>query len=180
MEKMEQHIYGPQKGATEEIVKELDSGLKAFAEVVKNNLGKDLANVEGVGAAGGLGFGFLTFLNSNLESGVKIILDEINLEELIKESDLVITGEGRLDNQTAMGKAPIGVAKLAKKYNKKVIAFAGELTDDSKACNDNGIDAYFSIINKTMTLEEAMKSENAKKNMTQTVEQVFNLIKVLN
>lgn len=79
-----------------------------------------------------------------------------------------------------MGKAPIGVAKLAKKYNKKVIAFAGELTDDSKACNDNGIDAYFSIINKTMTLEEAMKSENAKKNMTQTVEQVFNLIKVLN
>lgn len=174
------YIYGPQKGATEEIVKELDSGLKAFAEVVKNNLGKDLANVEGVGAAGGLGFGFLTFLNSNLESGVKIILDEINLEELIKESDLVITGEGRLDNQTAMGKAPIGVAKLAKKYNKKVIAFAGELTDDSKACNDNGIDAYFSIINKTMTLEEAMKSENAKKNMTQTVEQVFNLIKALN
>ena len=174
------YIYGPQKGATEEIVKELDSGLKAFAEVVKNNLGKDLANVEGVGAAGGLGFGFLTFLNSNLESGVKIILDEINLEELIKESDLVITGEGRLDNQTAMGKAPIGVAKLAKKYNKKVIAFAGELTDDSKACNDNGIDAYFSIINKTMTLEETMKSENAKKNMTQTVEQVFNLIKALN
>lgn len=173
------YIYGPQKGATKEIIKTLDCGVKSFAEVVKNQLGKDLANIEGVGAAGGLGFGFLTFLNSTLESGIKIVLDEINLEDTIKDADLVITGEGRLDNQTAMGKAPIGVAKLAKKYNKKVIAFAGALTDDAKACNDNGIDAYFSIVNKAMSIEDAMNSENAKKNMTQTVEQVFNLIKVL-
>lgn len=173
------YIYGPQKGATKEIIKTLDYGVKSFAEVVKNQLGKDLANTEGAGAAGGLGFGFLAFLNSTLESGIKIVLDEINLEDTIKDADLIITGEGRLDNQTAMGKAPIGVAKLAKKYNKKVIAFAGALTDDAKACNYNGIDAYFSIVNKAMSIEDAMNSENAKKNMTQTVEQVFNLIKVL-
>lgn len=173
------YIYGPQKGATSEIVNKLDSGLRTFSQVVKKYLGKDLSNIEGAGAAGGLGFGFLAFLNSNLESGIKIVLDEINLEEYIKDADIVITGEGRLDNQTAMGKAPIGVAKLAKQYDKKVIAFAGALTDDAKACNDNGIDSYFSIVNKAMSIEEAMNSENAKQNMINTVEQVFNLIKIL-
>ncbi|GKZ03073.1 glycerate kinase [Paraclostridium bifermentans] len=113
------YIYGPQKGATKEIVKELDKGLKNFAEVVKKDLGKDIAHIEGAGAAGGLGFGFLGFLNSKLESGIKIILDEIKLEEVVKDADIVITGEGRLDNQTAMGKAPIGVAKLAKNMEQK-------------------------------------------------------------
>ena len=174
------YIYGPQKGATPEIVKELDQGLINFSEVVKKDLGKDIANVEGVGAAGGLGFAFLAFLNSKLESGIKIILEEINLEEKIKDADFVITGEGRLDNQTAMGKAPIGVAKLAKKYNAKVIAIAGCTTDDAVKCNEEGIDAYFSIVNHAMTIEEAMNKENARKNMTSTTEQIFNLIKVLN
>lgn len=106
------HIYGPQKGATPEIVDELDKGLRNFAEIVKRDLNKDLANTPGAGAAGGLGYGFLTFLNSKLESGIKIILDEIKLEESVKDDDIVVTGEVRLDNQTAMGKAPIGVAKL--------------------------------------------------------------------
>ncbi|MGL5748910.1 MAG: glycerate kinase, partial [Paraclostridium sp.] len=169
-----------QKGATIEIVKELDEGLKSFSNVVTKHLGKDISNTKGSGAAGGLGFGFISFLNAKLESGIRIVLDEINLEESIKDADFVITGEGRLDNQTAMGKAPIGVAKLAKKYNKRVIAFAGALTEDAKACNNEGIDAYFSIVNKAMSIEDAMNSENAKKNMTKTVEQVFNLIKVLN
>ena len=137
-------------------------------KLLKNHLGKDLANVAGVGAAGGLGFGFLAFLNSKLESGVKIILDEINLEEVIKDADFVITGEGRLDNQTAMGKAPIGVAKLAKKHGGKVIAVAGCTTKDAIKCNEEGIDAYFSIVNSAMTLEEAMDKENATKNMIST------------
>lgn len=173
------YIYGPQKGATEEIVKELDKGLKNFAEVVKKDLGKDIAHIEGAGAAGGLGFGFLGFLNSKLESGIKIILDEIKLEEVVKDADLVITGEGRLDNQTAMGKAPIGVAKLAKKHGAKVIAIAGCTTQDAVKCNEEGIDAYFSIVNKAMTIDEAMKKENATQNMIETTIQIFNLIKAV-
>lgn len=173
------YIYGPQKGATEEIVKELDKGLKNFAEVVKKDLGKDIAHIEGAGAAGGLGFGFLGFLNSKLESGIKIILDEIKLEEVVKDADIVITGEGRLDNQTAMGKAPIGVAKLAKKHGAKVIAIAGCTTPDAVKCNEEGIDAYFSIVNKAMTIDEAMKKEDATQNMIETTIQIFNLIKAV-
>ena len=173
------HIYGPQKGATKEIVEELDRGLMNFAEVVKKDLGKDIANVAGVGAAGGLGFGFLAFLNSKLESGIKIILDEIKLEDVIKDADFVITGEGRLDNQTAMGKAPIGVAKLAKKHGAKVIAIAGCTTKDAVKCNEEGIDAYFSIVNSSMTIEEAMDKENATNNMISTTTQIFNLIKAV-
>ncbi|WP_042276205.1 glycerate kinase [[Clostridium] dakarense] len=174
------HIYGPQKGATEEIIEELDKGLISFSQVVKKDLGKDIAHVEGVGAAGGLGFAFLGFLNSKLESGIKIILDEIKLEEVIKGADFVITGEGRLDNQTAMGKAPIGVAKLAKANNAKVIAIAGCTTDDAVKCNEEGIDAYFSIVNSSMTIEEAMEKETATKNMIATTTQIFNLIKAVN
>ncbi len=173
------YVYGPQKGATPEMVKELDRGLRNFAQVVKKDLGKDIAETEGVGAAGGLGFAFLGFLNSKLESGIKIILEEIKLEEAIKDADLVITGEGRLDNQTAMGKAPIGVAKLAKKHKVKVIAVAGCTTEDAVKCNEEGIDAYFSIINSAMTIEEAVNKETAIKNMTSTMTQIFRLIKTM-
>ena len=173
------HIYGPQKGATPEIVEELDKGLINFSQVVKKDLNKDVAQVPGVGAAGGLGFAFLAFLNSKLESGIKIILDEINLEKTIKDADFVITGEGRLDNQTAMGKAPIGVAKLAKKHGAKVIAMAGCVTDDAVKCNEEGIDAYFAIVNKSMSIEEAMTKEVALNNMITTTVQVFNLINVM-
>ena len=173
------HIYGPQKGATPEIVEELDKGLRNFAQVVKKDLGKDLAETEGAGAAGGLWYGFLTFLNSKLESGIKIILDEIKLKESVKDADIVVTGEGRLDNQTAMGKAPIGVAKLAKKYGAKVIALAGCTTDDAVECNKEGIDAFFAIVNKATTLEEAMEHKNAENNLINTSTQIFNLVKAL-
>lgn len=173
------YIYGPQKGATPEIVKELDEGLRNFAQVVKSDLEMDIAEVPGVGAAGGMGFAFLGFLNSKLESGIKIILDEINLDDTVKGADIVITGEGRLDNQTAMGKAPIGVAKIAKKHGAKVIAIAGCTTDDAVRCNEEGIDAYFSIVNSAMTIEEAIKKETAIKNMKSTTIQVFNLIKAM-
>lgn len=173
------YIYGPQKGATPEIVKELDEGLRNFAQVVKADLEMDIAEVPGVGAAGGMGFAFLGFLNSKLESGIKIILDEINLDDTVKGADIVITGEGRLDNQTAMGKAPIGVAKIAKKHGAKVIAIAGCTTDDAVRCNEEGIDAYFSIVNSAMTIEEAIKKETAIKNMKSTTIQVFNLIKAM-
>ncbi|WP_102833880.1 glycerate kinase [Clostridioides difficile] len=170
------YIYGSQKGATSEIIEELDNGLRNFSKVVENYLSKDVANVEGAGAAGGLGFAFLAFLNSKLESGIKIILEEIKLEEELKDADFVITGEGRLDNQTAMGKAPIGVAKLAKKYGVKVIGLAGATTEDAVKCNEEGIDAYFSIVNRAMTIEEAMDKATASENMTATTTQIFNLI----
>ncbi len=173
------HIYGPQKGATPSIVEELDKGLMNFSEVVKKDLGKDLDEVPGAGAAGGMGFGFLAFLNSKLESGIKIILDEIKLEDAVKDADIVVTGEGRLDNQTAMGKAPIGVAKLAKKYGARVIAISGCTTDDAVKCNEEGIDAFFAIVNRAMSLEEAIEKNTAENNMIQTATQIFNLVKVL-
>lgn len=173
------YVYGPQKGATEEIVKRLDDGLRSFEKVVKKDIGKDVAKVSGAGAAGGMGYGFIGFLNAKLESGIKIILDEINLEDKVKDADIVITGEGRLDNQTAMGKAPIGVAKIAKKYGAKVIAIAGCTTDEANKCNEEGIDAYFSIINTPIALEEAIKKEIATKNMIATTEQIFRLIKTI-
>lgn len=169
------YIYGPQKGATEEIVKILDNGLINLSKVVNNTY----ENTPGAGAAGGLGYGFMTFLGGKLESGIDIILKEINLEEDIKDADVVVTGEGRLDAQTIMGKAPIGVAKLAKKYSKKVIALGGSLTNDAYKVNEHGIDAVFSIVNEPMTLEKAMESEVAKFNLKMTAKQIFNLMSKL-
>lgn len=173
------HVFGPQKGATPEIVEVLDEGLKNYAGVVKNALGKNTETVPGTGAAGGLGYAFLTFLNAKLESGIGIILDQIKLEDDIKDADFVITGEGKLDFQTAMGKAPIGVAKLAKKYGKKVIAFAGGTTDDAVQCNNEGIDSYFSIMQLPMSIETAMEYEIGRKNMVSATTQVFRLIKAV-
>lgn len=172
------HVFGPQKGATPEIVETLDKGLINYSEVVREITGKNTSTVPGTGAAGGLGYAFLTFLNSKLESGIDIILDEIKLEEDIKDCDLVITGEGKLDFQTTMGKAPIGIAKLAKKYNKKVIAFAGGVTEDADKCNEEGIDAFFSILRLPMTVEKAMDYETSRKNIISTTEQVFRLIRI--
>jgi len=173
------NVFGPQKGATPEIIKTLDSGLYNFSEIVKKTLGKDTASVPGTGAAGGLGYAFLTFLNATLESGISIILKEIGLEDDIKDADFVITGEGKLDFQTAMGKAPIGVAKLAKKHGKKVIAFAGGTTKDAVKCNEEGVDAYFGIIQLPMTVEEAMEYDTARTNLISAASQVFRLIKAV-
>lgn len=173
-------VYGPQKGADPQMATELDEILRNYAEIVKDTLKKDFMEVPGTGAAGGLGFAFLAFLNAKLEPGIEIILKEIGLEKEIQDADYVITGEGRLDFQTAMGKAPVGVARLAKKYGKKVIAFAGAVTEEARECNVRGIDAYFSITNRVMTLQEAMNPENAAKNMAAVVEQVFRLINTFN
>ena len=170
-------IYGPQKGATPEMIQDMDQWLGAYAELAKERFPKADAKYPGTGAAGGMGFAFLTFTDAVLESGINIVLDETKLEDYIKDADLVITGEGRMDGQTAMGKAPVGVAKLAKKYGKKVIAFAGAVQRDARACNDAGIDAFFPILRGVVTLEEAMKNENAKQNLADTAEQVIRLMK---
>jgi glycerate kinase len=173
------HIFAPQKGATPEMVDTLEKGCMHFADVVKTTYGFDYRDYKGAGAAGGLGFAFISFLRTSLKSGIKLILEEIKLEEDIKTADYVITGEGKLDAQTVMGKAPIGVAKLAKQYGAKVIAFSGALTEESRLCNTEGIDAFFSITNKAMSLEEAMTKSVAEENMELASEQVFRLIKML-
>lgn len=172
-------IFGPQKGATEQIVKDMDEWLADYAKIAKESFTKADPDKQGTGAAGGLGFAFLTFTNAILKSGVDLILNETKLEEEIKDADIVITGEGCLDAQTAMGKAPIGVAKLAKKYGKLVLGFSGAVTKGATACNEAGIDAYFPIVRSAVSLEDAMKKKNAQENLTDTVEQVFRLIKVL-
>lgn len=172
-------IFGPQKGATEQMVKDMDQWLASYAKIAKESFTKADANKPGTGAAGGLGFAFLTFTNATLKSGVDLILNETKLEEEIKDADIVITGEGCLDAQTAMGKAPIGVAKLAKKYGKLVLGFSGAVTKGATACNEAGIDAYFPIVRSAISLEDAMKKKNAQENLTDTTEQVFRLIKVL-
>lgn len=169
-------VYGPQKGATPAMIADMDQWLSHYASIAASIFPKADSHKAGTGAAGGLGFAFLTFTNAVLESGIKIVMEETHLEEYIRESDLVITGEGRLDAQTAMGKAPVGVASLAKKYNKPVIAFAGSVTRDAVACNTKGIDAFFPILRSITTLEEAMLPENAKANLRDTAEQVLRLM----
>ena len=169
-------VFGPQKGATPSMITQMDKWMENYAALAeKKNTKADLYQA-GAGAAGGLGFAFLSFTNAVLESGIKIVLEETGLEKDMENADIVITGEGRLDGQTAMGKAPVGVARLAKKYDIPVIAFAGSVTKEAIACNQNGIDAFFPILRRVVTLEEAMKPENAKENMTDTVEQVFRLM----
>lgn len=170
-------VYGPQKGATKEMITDMDLWLKNYADISKKVSPKADMNVEGVGAAGGLGFAFLSFTNAVLESGINIILEEIGIEYAIKNSDLVITGEGRLDGQSVMGKTPVGVANLAKKHSKKVIAFSGCVTDDATVLNNHGIDAFFPILRNIVTLEEALNKENAYKNLKDTAEQIFRIIK---
>lgn len=171
-------VFGPQKGATPSMVEDMDGWLGHYATLAKEVFPSADAKYPGTGAAGGLGFAFLTFLDANLQSGIDIVLEETKLENYIQDADLVITGEGKLDFQTAMGKAPVGVARLAKKYNKPVIAFAGAVTKDAGECNKNGIDAFFPIIREICTLDEAMKSENAKQNMALTAEQAVRLFLV--
>ncbi len=169
-------VYGPQKGADAEMIHKMDKWMEAYAELAGKSFPQADPKKPGTGAAGGLGFAFLTFTNSVLESGIQIILEETGLEEYVKEADVVVTGEGRLDGQTAMGKAPVGVAGLAKKYGKTVIAFAGSVTRDAVKCNEKGIDAFFPVIRGISTLEEAMDPETAGQNLEDTAEQVFRLI----
>ena len=166
-------VYGPQKGATAD----MDAWLASYAELTKAIFPHSDANFPGAGAAGGLGFAFLAYLGGILRSGVELVIEATALEEKIKDADIVITGEGRLDGQSAMGKAPIGVARKAKKYGKLVIAFSGCVTEDATLCNEHGIDAFFPILRAPSSLEEAMNVETAYKNLYSTAEQVMRLIK---
>lgn len=171
-------IYGFQKGGNKELLSQMDLWMKHYSELVKEYNPAANSEAPGSGAAGGLGFAFRSFLQGELKSGVSLILEETKLSEKMQGADLVITGEGRLDEQSAMGKAPIGVAKLAKEQGIPVIAFAGAVTEGAKACNQAGIDAYFPILREITTLEDAMNKENARRNLEDTVEQVIRLYRL--
>ena len=170
-------IYGPQKGATPEMITEMDAWLAHYAALTRTQLPSADPEYPGTGAAGGIGFAFLAYLGGKLQSGISLVLEATGAEAYIKDADVVVTGEGRLDGQSAMGKAPIGVAKLAKKHGKPVIAFSGCVTEDAGVCNQNGIDAFFPILRGVVTLEQAMNVENARANLQKTAEQAFRLIR---
>jgi glycerate kinase len=171
-------VYGPQKGATPESIAAMDGWLAAYATLAAKVCPDADPNQSGAGAAGGLGFALCAFLGASLESGVGLILEATGFEALAAQADLVVTGEGRLDAQSVQGKAPIGVARLAKRHGKPVIAFCGCTTADARVCNAAGIDAYFPILRAVQPLEEAMQPQTAAQNLEATAEQVFRLFRL--
>lgn len=174
------YVFGPQKGiATEKEKQFLDRAMGHYADVVAETFGTDHRTVPGVGAAGGLGFAFLSFLGGRLQPGIEIVLSAVELEQAVREADLVITGEGCLDGQTAFGKTPAGVAACAKKYGVPVVALAGSVKPEASICNQHGIDAFFPILPGIMTLEQAMQPETAKSNLSRTAEQLMRFAKCL-
>ncbi|MFQ5659284.1 MAG: glycerate kinase [Gammaproteobacteria bacterium] len=155
------YVFGPQKGASVEMVKRLDANLRHFAKVIKKELGQDLRGVKGAGAAGGLGAGLVVFAGAKIKSGVDIIIKATGLKDHIKGADLVITGEGRVDFQTAYGKTPAGVARLANKHKVPVIAIGGCLADDAAGVFEHGIDGLSSAAARDMSQEEAIRMSRA-------------------
>ncbi len=172
------HVYGRQKGASDAMVETLDRGLVVLAETLKKELNKDVAELPGAGAAGGLGGGFVAFLDGRLEPGIDIVLKEVDMAKEIEGADFVITGEGRIDFQSVMGKAPTGVSKLCKEHGIPVIAIAGCVADDADATHDYGIEALFSTINYPVSLEDAMEHNRARLFVEKNVEEIFRLIRV--
>lgn len=172
-EKGASYIYGPQKGATPEMVNILDKNLNHYAEIVEDTIGKDFKDMPGAGAAGGLGFSLMAFLNAKIRSGIDIVMEAAKLEEKIKSCDVVITGEGSTDFQTAFGKAPAGIARMARKYGKPVIILSGGLGNGYKELYKIGVMAAFSIVDKPMTIDEAM--HDAKRLISDRTEDIIRL-----
>jgi len=170
------HVYGPQKGATSEMIETLDAHLAHFDAVLTQTLGKSFNDIPGAGAAGGLGTGLMAFLNAELRLGVDIMIDAVKLKERMKGASLVITGEGQLDFQTAFGKTPVGVAKVAKAHNIPVIAIAGSIAEGAEVVYDAGIDAMVGILQEPMSLEDAVGE--AARLIADTAEQAARLIAI--
>lgn len=173
-EKGASFVFGAQKGGNKETLEVLDSNLKHYAEVVKRDMGKEIDKVEGAGAAGGLGAALIGFCNGKLESGIDLVIKYSNLEEKVRNADFVFTGEGSIDFQTKFGKTPIGVAKIAKKYNIPVIAFGGRIGEGIDELYSLGIDSVIGITPGVISLEEALK--NGKENLEISTENVVRII----
>ncbi|MED4224558.1 glycerate kinase [Neobacillus cucumis] len=173
-EKGASKIFGPQKGATPEMVEILDANLTHYANILMKELGKDMKDFPGAGAAGGLGAGLLAFTNAELKKGIDLVVEYTRLEQKVKEADFVLTGEGGIDFQTQFGKTPYGVAQTAKRHGKTVIAVAGYVGDKIDILYDKGIDAIFGILPKAMSLEVALKT--GQKNIEITCENIARLV----
>ncbi|GAA6821170.1 glycerate kinase [Helicobacter pylori] len=167
-------IYGRQKGATEDMIKQLDAALTRYHDVIEQQLNVSVKDIEGAGAAGGLGTGLLAFLNANLAKGIDIVLKETQFTQRVKDADLVITGEGKMDHQTIYGKTPIGVSHAAQRFNVPVIAIAGSLGEEYQAVYEHGISSVFSILQQPFSLSDAL--ENGRKYMEQTAENIARLL----
>lgn len=163
-------VFGPQKGATPERVKQLDAALQHYGEKIELATGKSVLNVAGAGAAGGMGAALFGLLNARLQPGIEIVTEALKLADAVQGADLVITGEGRIDSQTIHGKTPVGVARVAKRYDIPVIAIAGGMTPDYSVVHQHGLDAVFSVLNRIQTLSEAL--EGARENVRVTARNV--------
>lgn len=168
-------VFGPQKGATPEMIVRLDNGLHHYARIIQHDLDVDVLKLAGGGAAGGMGAALYAFCGAELRRGIEIVTDALHLDEHVKDADLVITGEGRIDSQTINGKVPVGVAKVAKRYNKPVIGIAGSLMADVGVVHEHGLDAVFSVIFTICSLEDAL--ENAGENVRLTARNVAAVLK---
>lgn len=169
-------IFGPQKGATPEMIAQLDGYLRHYAQLIEDTLDIDVDSLPGAGAAGGMGAGLYAFCGAQLRQGIEIVTEALGLEALVKDATLVITGEGRIDSQSINGKVPIGVARIAKRYNKPVIGIGGSLTKDVDVVYDHGLDAVFSVLSSVCTLEEALA--NAAENLHNTARNIAATIKL--
>lgn len=163
-------VFGPQKGATPAMVTELDAALRRFGEQLEATTGKTIISAPGAGAAGGMGAALLGMLNAELRPGIEIVIESLGLAQAVRDADLVITGEGRLDSQSIHGKTPIGVALVAKQFQRPVVAIAGSLTPDYQIVHEHGIDAAFSVIDRIVTLQEAL--DDAERNLRVTARNV--------
>ena len=159
-------VFGPQKGATAQMIDRLDSGLRHYARIIARDLDIDVLSLEGGGAAGGMGAALYAFCGAQLRPGIEIVTDALQLAERVADADLVITGEGRIDSQTIHGKVPVGVARVAKRFNVPVIGIAGSLTADVGVVHQHGLDAVFSVLYTICTLDEALANAAANLRMT--------------
>ncbi|NBC99631.1 glycerate kinase [Atlantibacter hermannii] len=169
-------IFGPQKGATPEMIKQLDSALTHYGQIIERDLDKSVMTLKGGGAAGGMGVALYAFCGADLRQGIEIVTEALALDAAVRDADLVITGEGRIDSQTIHGKVPIGVARVAKRYAIPVIGIAGSLTADVDVVYDHGLDAIFSVIPRICTLDEAL--ENAAENLRMNARNIAAVIKM--
>lgn len=169
-------VFGPQKGADEKMVSQMDLWLQAYAKKAQQINSKANPMYPGTGAAGGMGFAFYTFLGAELKPGIQILIEKLQIEDKVKKADLVITGEGKIDGQTAFGKAPVGMAFIAKKYHKPVIALGGIVTKEASVLHSYGIDAIFPILHTVTTLENNMSKETATENLSATAEEIYRLL----
>ncbi|KFN91840.1 glycerate kinase [Tetragenococcus muriaticus PMC-11-5] len=169
------YIYGPQKGGTPEILEQLDQNLKHFASIVQKQLGRNIDSPSGAGAAGGLGAGLLGFLNADLQRGGELLVEILKLEDSVKDTDLLITGEGGINHQTRFGKTPVAVSRVGKKHGIPTIALTGSLNKGYETIYEEGVMAVFSIIPRLTSLEAAL--ENGEENLRSLSTNIATIIK---